>query len=144
MGKLVIVEGEAMVRTESKAIMLDLFQEEFILDDSVKDENQALSVIRKGLLNSRLKKTVKNFVRARTSQVIEFKGTDKKSDNSELDSKLVEAAQLDCVPASLESYASDKAKEKALEKSIDNAKKRKKNAAKKAKESQVEDLGYVD
>jgi hypothetical protein len=140
MGKLALVEGEVMVRTDAKTLNIDLYSEEFILDDDIKDINEARSVIKNGLLDERLKKTVKNYRKYRTYEIIEFKDTDKKSEQSDYDKLMVKAVKNQCVPENLDSYATQEGKQKALERALDTKKKRE---AKKVKDN-VEDQGYID
>lgn len=141
MSKKVVVEGEVRVRTESKAVMLDRYKETFLLDDSVKDERQALSIIKKGLLDERLRKTVKNYRRYRTHEVVSFESVSDKPEDSELAKLLVEATELQCVPEGLSRYTADGGRKKALEKAIEV--KKAKNAKSK-KGDAVKDLGKVD
>lgn len=140
MSKKAVVEGEVMVRTEAKTVLLDLYSETFILDDSVKTLEQARSVIKNGLLHDRLSKKVKNYKRFRTYEIISFENTNEEAEQSGLNKLLVEASSLDCVPENLDIYSSAEGKEKALERAIETKKKR----GRPAKNQDVEDQGFVD
>lgn len=139
MGKFVKVEGEAYIRRDTKTVLIDIYEEDFILDDSVESADEARSIIRKGLLDDRLKKTLENYKKFRTCQVLEFKETKDKPEGGRVDKLLVEATKLQCAPDNLSSYGSPKAKEKALEKAIHTAKNRKNNV----KKNNDEELGNV-
>lgn len=145
MGMLAKVEGEVFVRTEAKTVNIEFYEEDFILDDDIKEIAIARSIIRRAMIDQRLRKKVTNYKKVRTCQVISLEPVDKKSETGSMEKKLLEASKLNCVPQNLDSYANDKSKEKALDKAIETAKDRKKKAAaKKKKAQQVEDLGMVD
>lgn len=146
MGMLAKVEGELYVRTDAKTINIEFYEEEFILDNTIKDIGEARSIIRKGLLNERLRKKVKNYKKFRTCQVVSLEKTNEESKTGEMEKKLLEATKLGCVPVNLDSYLSEGGKEKALEKAIEVKKQRAKADKKKQKRAKVdvEDLGIVD
>lgn len=140
MGKLAKTEGEVFVRTNAKTTILQFYEEDFILDDSIETLAEARSFIQKGLIGERLRKKIEGFKAVRTCQVIEFTNTDEEPQVSEFEKLLVKAQRLGCVPQSLDSYDGDKAKIKALQKAIDADAKRKS----KAKIEEPQETGYVE
>lgn len=139
MPKKALVEGEVVVRN-GNTVDIEFYTEEFILDDSIKTMPDARRLLKKALVSDRLMRTVKNFKRVRTVQVIEFKDTDEKAENSDLDKLMIEAVELNCVPENISSYRRPDYKIKALQRAIE-AKKEK--LAKPEKQDET-DLGYVD
>ena len=139
MAKKAVCEGEVVVKDGSRS-SIDFYTEEFILDDEVKSLEQARSMIQSGLISERLRKTVENYRRVRTCQIVSFTETKEKPEHSELDKLLLKATELNCIPENIESYKRPDFKAKALEKAIDRALERQ---AKQGKDN-VQDLGYVD
>jgi len=145
MGMLAKVEGEVFVRTDAKTTNIQFYEEEFILDDDIKDIAIARSIIRKAMIHDRLRKTIKNYKKFRTCQVISLKPVSTKAETTDVERKMIEAAKLNCVPMNLDSYATDQSKEKALDKAIESAKVRKAQVKKTGKKDiQIEDEGYID
>lgn len=140
MAKLVKVEGEYLSRTEAKTTVLKLYEEEFVLDD-VESKAEARSMLKNGLIAERLKKN-EGFKRLRTYDVVTFKDTDKKPDQSDFEKLLVKATKAKCLPEGLDNYASEKGKIKSLERALETNQRRKET--KKATKSNVKDLGAVD
>lgn len=136
------VEGEVFVRTDARATNIKFYEEEFVLDDDVKDIGQARVIIRKALLDERLKKSIEHYKKFRTCQVVSLEPTDKKSDSGPVEKKMIEASKLNCVPENLDRYSDSKSKEKALDKAIETKKKRGRPAKK--DKFEVEDHGIVD
>lgn len=124
MPKKVTVEGEVIAKDGSYAVS-EFYTEEFILDDAVKNEAQARSMIQAGLIADRLRKTVANFRRVRTCQVIGFESTQEKPESSEMDKALLRATELGCVPENITNYRRPDHKLKALQNAIELAEKRK-------------------
>lgn len=139
MSKLAKVEGEVVVK-DGTGQAVEFYEEEFILDDAVRDTNQARSIIKKGLISERLRRKVQNFKRVRTCQVIEFTTTDEVAEQSDMDKLFLKATELNCVPENIDNYKRPDYKQKALERAIENAEKRKASE----KPDSVQDLGYVD
>lgn len=139
MGNLVKVEGEAVVK-DGTGKMITFYEQEFIIDDSIDNKNTALSLIRKGLITERLRKSLDGFHAVRTCQIISMNPTDEKPIHSEIDSALLRAIELGCVPENLENYRRPDHRLKALNKAIELAEKRKKNV----KKDNVTDLGQID
>lgn len=139
MSKLAKVEGE-LVTKDGTGTAIEFYEADFVLDDAVKDLKQARSIIRKGLITEHLRKSVKNFKRVRTCQVVDFAATEKQAENTELDKLLLKATQLNCVPENIDNYKRVDFKTKALEKAIEKALERKA----KAKLDPMKDEGYVD
>ena len=138
MPKLAKVEGEVIVK-DGTGQAIEYYEAEFVLDDAVKTGPQARSVIRKGLISERLRKTVQNFRRVRTMQLVSFDRTDAPAEQSELDRLLLRASEMDCIPENIDNYKRPDYKAKALEKAIELAERR----AKTAKPDSVKDLGEV-
>ncbi|UOF77781.1 hypothetical protein [Caudoviricetes sp.] len=141
MAKKAIVEGEVLVK-EGNTTNIEFYTEEFVLDDVVDSLEEARRLIKKALISDRLQRTVKNFKRVRTCQVIEFGGTTEKAENSELDQLMLQAVELDCVPENIGSYKRTDYKIKALQKAIES--KIARNAEKKTAKGNETDLGMVD
>jgi len=141
MARLAKAEGELVLTDGKGGVEKEFYEEEFIFDDAVKTKEQARSMLHAGLLTERLK-TRDNFKRWRTCDVVEFKETTKKAENSELDRILLEATSLGCVPEGIENYKRPDYKIKALQNAIDKHKSRMEKQ-KKSKDN-VQDLGYVD
>lgn len=139
MTKKVVVEGEYKIR-DGHYVSIEFFKEEFILDDAVKTKEQARSIIKKGLIFDRLRKT-SNFKGIRTCQVVSFEDSAENSESGDLDKLLIEATELNCIPENINNYKRADYKIKALEKAIDLAKKR---VQKKTKSNSETDLGYID
>lgn len=133
------VEGEVIVR-DGTGNSIEFYTEEFIVDDAVRTAGQARSIIKKGFITDRLRKTVEGFKRVRTCQVVEFQKTSDKPENSELDQLLLKAAELECIPENIDNYKRPDYKQKALERAIAKAEERKA----KAKPDAMKDLGEVD
>lgn len=140
MGKLVKVEGQVATK-DGHSIGIKFYEAEFVLDDAIKTEDEARTLIQNGLITNHLKKTVQNFKRWRTCEIVSFGSSDKQAANSELQTLTLEAIQKDCLPENLDIYAADDDKIKALRKAIESAKKRKVKAK---KEEVVQDEGYID
>ncbi len=138
MAKKAVVEGELKIR-EGHNINIEFYEETFLLDDSVASLEQARAIIKKGLLNERLRKR-DNFKGIRTCQVVSFTKTDEVAEAGDLDKLLIIATELNCIPENLVNYKRPDHKIKALEKAIENAKKRKE----KIEKDNVTDEGYVD
>lgn len=141
MAKKAIVEGEVLVK-EGNTTNIEFYTEEFVLDDAVDTLEEARRLIKKALISDRLQRTVKNFKRVRTCQVIEFGGTSEKAENSELDQLMLQAVELDCVPENITNYKRTDHKIKALQKAIES--KIARNAEKKTAKSNETDLGMVE
>ncbi len=139
MAKLARVEGEVVTK-DGSGLAIEFYEQEFILDDAVKTASQARSVIKKGLIAERLRRTIQGFKRVRTCQVIEFTDTNEKPEQSDMDKLFLRATELACVPENIENYKRPDYKQKALERSIALAEER----IAKAKPDVVQDLGYVD
>lgn len=140
MPKKAVCEGEVVVKDGSRS-SIEFYTEEFVLDDAVKNLEQARSMIQSGLISERLRRTVENYRRVRTCQVISFTETKDKAEHSELDKLLLKATELNCIPENIESYKRPDYKAKALEKAIERALERNE---KQKKSENVQDLGYVD
>lgn len=140
MAKKAIVEGEVLVK-EGNTTNIEFYTEEFILDDAVDTLEEARRLIKKALISDRLQRTVSNFKRVRTCQIIEFGNTTEKAENSELDQVMLKAVELNCVPENITNYKRTDHKIKALQKAIEN--KIAKDAEKKAAKSNETDLGLV-
>lgn len=139
MPKKVKVEGEVALR-DNNSVVLEWFEREIILDDSVKTLEEARRIIKRGLINEELKK-MPNFKRVRTCQVVSFEDTTDKAENSDLQKALIEATKLSCVPENLQNYRKEEDKVRALSQAIEKAKARAKKKPTKGNET---DLGYVD
>lgn len=139
MAKKAFVEGEVILR-ERGGSSIEFYTEEFILGDEVKDINQARVIIKKAMLDGKLREKYKNYKRFRTCQVIKFENTVEKAEHSDLDKLLIRATELNCIPENLNNYKRPDFKAKALEKAIEQAEKRKPLKS----EANTEDQGYVD
>jgi Holliday junction resolvasome RuvABC ATP-dependent DNA helicase subunit len=139
MGKSVKVEGQLAVK-DGASIGLEFYEAEFLLDDAVKTEADARSLIQGGLISTHLKKTVPNFKRWRTCEVVSFESTSDKAANSELDALMLDAIKKDCLPENIDAYNGEENKVKALKKALESEKKRKA----KVKKEEVIDEGYID
>lgn len=139
MAKLAKVEGQVAVK-DGTGMSLEFYEEEFILDDAVKTAEQARSMIKKGLISERLRRTVQNFKRVRTCQIIEFTNTNQQAEQSDMDKLFLRAAELNCVPENIDNYKRPDYKQKALERAISLAEERLKGE----RPDNVQDLGYVD
>lgn len=144
MAKKAVVEGEVIVRNPNGGFDIEFYEETFTLDDSVESLPEARQIIRKGLIVEKLRKTVKNFKRVRTVEVVSFDESQEQPDNSDLDKLLKKAAQLQCIPENIDNYKRPDFKLKALEKAIEKAEEMAKKHKAKKKKDDVEDLGYVD
>jgi len=123
MANLVKVEGEVVTKDGSgKAI--EFYEESFVLD--VEDKNQALSLIRKGLITDRLRRKTEGFKQVRTCQIVSINFTEEKPENDELTKVMLRAIELGCVPENIDNYKRPDYKLVALQKAIDNYEKRKK------------------
>ena len=122
MDNLVKVEGE-MVCKDGTGRRFEFFEEDFVL--SVSDINQARALIRKAMIEERLRKKevtgaleYPDFRKVRTMQVISITPTDEKAEHSELDTAMLRAIELECIPDNLDNYKRPDYKLKALEKAI--------------------------
>ena len=140
MAKKAVAEGEVLVK-DGNTTNIEFYTEEFVLDDAVADLAEARRLIKKALISDRLQRTVPNFKRVRTCQVIEFGATSEAAENSELDQLMLKAVELDCVPENITSYKRSDHKAKALQRAIDA--KISKDAEKKAAKGNETDLGLV-
>jgi hypothetical protein len=138
MAKLAKVEGEVVVK-DGTGQSLEFYEESFVLDDAVKNTNQARSIIKKGLISERLRRVVKGYKRVRTCQIVEFTNTDQVAEQSDMDKLFLEATELGCVPENIDNYKRPDFKQKALEKAIAGAKAR----AKAQRPDAMQDLGEV-
>lgn len=141
MGKLVKVEGQVRYK-DGLSVGIGFYEEEFILDDSIKTEAEARQLIQNGLISDRLRKTVDNFKGWRTCDIVQFDNTEKQPEFSELDKAMMEAMKLNCVPENIDNYRRPDYKLKALQQAIANHKEV--QAKKKAQKEQTQDQGYVD
>jgi hypothetical protein len=139
MSKLAKVEGEVIVK-DGTGHAIEFYEQSFILDDAVKTAAQARLLIKKGLITERLRKSVTNFKRVRTCQVVEFTSSDAPAEQSDMDKLFLRATELNCVPENIDNYKRPDFKEKALQKAIALAEDR----IAKSKPDAVQDLGYVD
>lgn len=139
MSKLAVVEGEVLVK-EGNTTNIEFYEETFVLDDAVQTLEEARRLIKKALIADKLQRTVKNFKRVRTCQVIELKNTDEKPESSELDQLMLKAVEMECVPENISSYKRTDYKIKALQKAIEQ---KEAKAEKKAVQSNETDLGIV-
>lgn len=137
MAKKAICEGEVVVRDGTNSA-IEFYTEEFVLDDAVKNLEQARSMIQAGLIADRLRKNLANYRRVRTCQVTSFEVTKDKAEHSELDKLLLKATELGCMPENIESYKRPDFKAKALEKAIER------HLERKEKKDPMQDQGYVD
>ena len=138
---LATVEGEMVIK-ENGNKSLEFYKEEFVLDGEIDTPQEARSIIRKGLISERLREKP-GFAAVRTCQITDFKETDQKLGNNDLDKVLYEAIRLNCVPENINSYKRPDYKLKALNSAIEKAKKRKERLAKKSKLDEARDLGRV-
>lgn len=141
MSKKAYVEGEVLVK-DGNTTNIEFYEEEFILDECVKDIAEARRVIKKALIQDRLQKKVSNFKRVRTCQVVKFEQSVEKSETSDLDKIMYEAIELDCVPENITNYKRTDYKIKALEQAVAN--KKAKLAGIKPTKGNETDLGYVE
>jgi hypothetical protein len=124
MGKKVVCEGE-WVRMIGKVSSIDWFEDEiFILDDSVEDQQVALSIIQNTKIADRLRRSDKyeGFKRVRTCSIAKFVTVAEESEEAEEEKLLVEAINLDCVPETLGNYTG-KIRQRKIKESIDGRKK---------------------
>lgn len=133
------VEGELVTR-DHNGNSIEFYEEEFVLDDSVKTKEQAHVIIKKALLDDRLRRQHKGYKRFRTAQIVDFGKTDEKAEQSDIDKLLIRATELNCIPENLNNYKRPDHKQRALEKAIEKALERKV----KPDPDNVEDHGYVD
>jgi len=117
MDKLVKVEGELVVK-DGTGRMIEFYEEEFILDESVDSVDKARSLIKKGLITERLQRKVSGFKAVRTVKVISIEDSEEKADDSDLTKAMLKAIELNCVPQNIDSYKRTDYKLKALEKAI--------------------------
>lgn len=138
MTKRVVVEGEIVVR-EGHNNSQEFFENEvFLLDDAVATKQQAMSILKKGLLAERFRKR-DGFKRVREFFIVEFSNTQEQAESGDLDKLLIRASELGCMPENLGNYKRPDHKLKALEKAIATAE------ARKAKvDTKEQDLGYID
>lgn len=145
MSKLVTVEGQVVVK-QSGGLVVEHYEREFELDDGIGSEAEARSLIRKALIEPELRKSVDNFRRVRTMQVVSMadkKG--KKESATELEKVVQEAVKLGCMPDSLEMYGDQASKVEAVKRAIKKKKEHDKTADKpKPDANGVADLGYID
>lgn len=141
MSKKAYVEGEVLVK-DGNTTNIEFYEEEFILDECVKDIADARRVIKKALIQDRLQKKVSNFKRVRTCQVLKFEESGEKSETSDLDKIMYEAIELDCVPENIANYKRTDYKIKALEQAVAN--KKAKLSEKKTVNGKETDLGYIE
>lgn len=138
MSTVYTVEGELFTK-DSNGTTMEFYQEDFVIDGDITN-NEALSLIRKGLISERLQRKVNGFRRIRTCQLVDSKPSTDKPEDSELTRTLTEAINLGCVPQNIDNYKRKDHKLKALQKAIEGHKVR---LAKKTKDS-TQDLGIVD
>jgi hypothetical protein len=140
MPKKAKVEGEVAIR-DNNSVLLEWFEREIVLDDSVKTLEEARRIIKRGLLVEEMKKTIPNFKRIRTCQVVSFEDTSDLPDSSELTKLLTEATKLNCLPENLQNYRKEEDKIRMLASAIEKSKAK---AKKKPARGEETDLGYVD
>ena len=136
MNNVVKVEGELVVK-DGTGSMIEFYEEEFILDSSI-SLGQARSLIRKGLITEKLRRSKDGFKRVRTCQVVDMSPTTEKAEGGELAKEMIKAVELGCVPGNIDSYKKPEDKLRAVKKAIDTHSKRK------TPKSNVKDLGVVD
>lgn len=118
MDKLVKVEGELVVK-DGTGRMIEFYEEEFILDESVDSIDKARSLIKKGLITERLQRKVSGFKAVRTVKVISIEDSEEKADNSDLTKAMLKAIELNCVPSNIDNYKRADYKLKALDRAIE-------------------------
>jgi hypothetical protein len=131
------VEGELVTR-DHNGNAIEFYEEEFILGADVRTKEQAHVIVKKALLDDRLRRGHKGYKRFRTAQIVEFGTTDEPAEQSDIDKLLIKATALNCIPENLNNYKRPDHKQRALEKAIALAE------ARKPEKSNVQDLGYVD
>ena len=139
MSKRVVVEGEIVVRDGHNSSQEFFENEVFLLDDAVTTKQQAMSILKKGLLPERFRKR-DGFKRVREFYIVEFSESSDKPESGDLDKLLIRATELNCMPENLGNYKRPDHKIKALEKAIANAEARKE----KNEHKNERDLGYID
>ena len=139
MDNLVKVEGDLRIK-DGSGMMIDFYEEEFILSDAIKNKEQALSLIRKGLITERLSRKVAGFKSVRTCQVISIEPTTEKAEQSDLEIILLKAIELGCVPENIDNYKRPDHKLKALQKAVELAIVR----AQRTQKDNVQDMGVVN
>jgi hypothetical protein len=144
MGKnrIVTAEGQVILLL-GKQKVIEYYEEEFVFPADM-PLSTARQTLHNQLMTERLRKTYDNFIRWRTCQVSEGAETDKEVEDAEVVSLLVEAAELGCVPESLDRYGKPESKAKALKESIKSAKERKAATTRKRKKDAEDDGEYVD
>lgn len=102
------------------------YELDFVLD--INDKQLCLQVIRKSLLDERLKETNDNYRYYRTCEIIAISETNNKNDSklnvTELSGLMAEAISLDCVPQNITQYTTIEQKIKALKKALQMSKMR--------------------
>jgi hypothetical protein len=141
--KIAKVEGEVVVK-DGSGLRVEFYEREFELDDVVKDEGTARAVIRKALVADELRRSVEGYKRVRTMQVVSLESRDGAKAGGELDKLVVRALEMDAVPENLEKYGSVESKERAVRASIERVEVAKRRKAKRVREVEVVDEGYVD
>lgn len=138
MTKRVVVEGEIVVR-EGHNTSQEFFENEvFLFDDAVATKQQAMSILKKGLLAERFRKR-DGFKRVREFFIVEFSDSKEEAESGDLDKLLIRASELGCMPENLANYKRPDHKLKALEKAIAAAETRKAKT-----DTKEQDLGYID
>jgi len=132
------IEGECIVK-KAGGQMPEWYEAEFELDTD--EESIARSMIKKGYIRDHLRKTVDGFRRVRTVFIVSGKVVkERKEPIDDYEKKLKRAAKEGAMPEQLDNYGGKRQKEEALDRSYE----RKVSGKKKKKNSQVEDLGYID
>jgi len=127
--------------TAGKIKQLEPYEEFFKLNET--DRSKARAIVQNGLIEDHLRKTQKNFHHVYTCQLYEKSESIESKDegNITLETLVLEATELGCLPAVYKSLKGDKAREQSLKEAIE--KKKARMARAKKKKSSVEDQGWV-
>lgn len=142
--KIAKVEGQLTLK-DGKQVDLDYYECEVLVPDEVDTTDKAqFFIVRGGLTREAMKKTP-NFKSIRTQTVVSLE--DAKGDDDReptlIETLLMQAAALSCVPESLDAYKTDKSKIKALQDAIERAEARKAKLKAKGKGQELLS-GYID
>ena len=111
------VSGEMLIRTENGVIPEPFKDVKITLNEGLTNQ-EALSVIRGGMLPSVLADEHKGFKRVRTCEITKSTPSAGKAEQSEFDALYEKAVKLNCIPSGLDQYKTEKGKVKALNRAI--------------------------
>ena len=122
-----LIKTKGLFVTSSSGVFASKpYELDFLLN--INDKNLCLQVIRKSLLDDRLKERNENYRYFRTCEIVSISEANNKNNSelndTELSKLMVDAITLNCVPQNITQYTTNDQKVKALKKALQMSKMR--------------------